>query len=142
MIIGNSLEALISDKRFYVETIFPPDLIEGSGVRNDWHEMLVCQGLGEKRIIIDYLHLTAEAKSAIFSKGDIVFLQIGLDVSEKMPGVGLMTVSWHNEFDDIDRRSFLEKNSSKNGVWKDKSFYIIDLSIIEKLGFLKLGKVR
>lgn len=138
MIIGTSLEALISEKRLDVESIFPPDLIKDSGVRNDWHELLLCQSMGEKNIIIDYLHLTVEGKSVIFSKGDIVLLEIGLDVSKKVKGLGLLTVSWQNEFGDLERRTFLELNSSKNGFWRNKAFYVIDLSIIEKLGFLKI----
>jgi hypothetical protein len=137
MIIGNSLEALITEKRFEVETIFPMDLIKDPDVGKDWYGIILCQNLGGK-IMLDCFRLTVGERSFEFSKGDIIMMQIGLDVSEKVRGFGLLTVSWPSEFEDFERRSFLERSSSKNGFWRNKSFYIIDLSIIEKMAFLKL----
>ena len=113
MIIGNNLEALISERRFEVETIFPPSILKDSEIRNDWHELLMCQSLGEKRIIIEHLKLTMGDKSIQLSKGDIIMTEMGLDVSVKVKGLGLLTISWPSEFGDLERRTFLELNSSK-----------------------------
>lgn len=129
----------MSENKFEVETILPPGVINDPNLKNDWHEILMCQALGEKTIVIDLLKLTVGEKSFHFSKGDMLMLAIGLEVSNKAPGIGLLTASWPDEFSDLQRRTFLETNSSKNGHWRGKAFYVIDLLIIEKISFLKLG---
>lgn len=138
MIIGNSLEAFITESKFDVSTILPGFLSDQMQLSNDWHEILLCQGLGQNRIVIDFIQISDGEKSFTFTKGEIIMMSIGLDVSEKVEGVALLTISWPNELAEIEKRTFLEINSAKSGVWRGKNYYIIEMFLIERITFLKL----
>ena len=139
MIIGNNLEAFKTETRFDVSTILPNFLSDKMQLSNDWHEMLLCQGLGENRIVIDFLQISDGEKSFTFTKGEIIMMSLGIDVSKEVEGIALLTISWPNDFDEIEKRTFLEINSAKSGIWRGKNYYVIELFLIERITFLKLG---
>ncbi|MBP9770177.1 MAG: hypothetical protein KBD22_01695, partial [Candidatus Pacebacteria bacterium] len=74
-----------------------------------------------------------------FTKGEIIMMSLGIDVSKEVEGIALLTISWPNDFDEIEKRTFLEINSAKSGIWRGKNYYVIELFLIERITFLKLG---